>query len=379
VPGLTIGVNALYLIPGHVGGTEIYFWNLLKALAATDETNEYFVYVNAETASESYPVSSPRVHFLATGIRASNRPWRVAWEQTAFPLRLKKDQIDVLLNPGFTGPFLWGRPSVTVFHDLQHKRHPEFFRWFDLPFWNLLLRMSVERSQTLIAVSQATANDLAHFYPHAAVRIKVIRHGVDPQFFRIGEKRRYAGLQENKYLLTVSTLHPHKNLERLMRAFVGFREEHPEFRLVIAGLSGFAYDQLVSVRRELGLQDLVTFTGWIPREQLYALYEQATAFLAPSLFEGYGMPLIEALAAGIPTACSDIPVFNEIAGAAVIRFDPRQVQDIGQAMEQVACSASVRARAAIAGPDQARKVDWRMTADLTRRAIENAVRTPHTT
>jgi glycosyltransferase involved in cell wall biosynthesis len=213
---LRIGVNALYLIPGAVGGTEIYLWSLLRALAEIDDRNFYFIYVNSETAGERV-VKSPRFHFVDCRVRASFRPSRILWEQTALPWRLRRDGIDVLLNPGFTMPVLFGGASVTVFHDLQHKRHPEFFRWFDLPFWNLLLWLAVVRSRSLIAVSEATAADLARFYgDRAARKIVVIPHGVDEEFFRIGERRRGGGAPADKYFLTVSTLHPHKNLGLLL-------------------------------------------------------------------------------------------------------------------------------------------------------------------
>jgi len=374
-PPLRIGVNALYLIPGAVGGTEIYLRSLLQALASIDRRNEYLVYVNAETAAESIPfAASPRFHIVHCNVKARLRPYRIVWEQTFFPIRLRRDRIDVVLNPGFTAPLLSGRPSVTVFHDLQHKRHPEFFRWFDLPFWNLLLGLSVARSRAIIAVSEATARDLERYYPRAAAKTVVIRHGVDPEFFRIGDRRRAAGEPGEKYILIVSTLHPHKNLALVLEAFAAFRTSRPEFRLIVAGLRGFAAEQLESRRRELGLEDSVSFTGWIPRIDLYDLFERATACIAPSRFEGFGMPVVEALAAGIPAACSAIPPFDEIAGSAAARFDPGSVPAIAAAMELIVCDADFRRRAGTAGPEQARRFDWNETARLTLEELERAAR-----
>jgi glycosyltransferase involved in cell wall biosynthesis len=371
---LRIGVNALYLIPGKVGGTEIYLWSLLQALAEIDRENEYFVYLNRETAGVRM-VDSPQFRFIDCGVRASFRPWRILWEQTALAWRLRRDGIGVLLNPGFTMPVLFGGASATVFHDLQHKRHPEFFRWFDLPFWNLMLWLAVVRSRSLIAVSEATATDLARFYGNRAARkTVVIPHGVDEEFFRIGERRREdrrcgGRAVEGKYLLTVSTLHPHKNLGRLLEAFGMFRERRPEFRLTIAGLKGFAAERLEVRRSELGLDGVVTFTGWIPRPELYGLFEGATGYVAPSEFEGFGMPVSEALAAGIPCACSAIAPFDEVAGGAAARFDPGSVKAMAAAMEQVACDEGFRARATVAGPEQARRFSWGSSARLTLKAL----------
>jgi glycosyltransferase involved in cell wall biosynthesis len=370
---LRIGINALYLIPGGVGGTEIYLRSLLQALASIDRRNEYFVYVNAETADDDWP-DSPRFHIVHCKVKASFRPSRIFWEQAFFPARLRRDRIDVVLNPGFTAPILSGSPSVTVFHDLQHKRHPRFFRWFDLPFWNLLLGLSVARSRAIIAVSEATARDLERYYPRAASKTVVIRHGVDTEFFRIGDRRLASAEPLEKYILIVSTLHPHKNLGLVLEAFAAFRTSHPDFRLVIAGLKGFAAEQLESRRRELGLEASVRFTGWIPRLELYDLFERAAACMAPSRFEGFGMPVVEALAAGIPSACSAIPPFDEIAGSSTARFDPASVSAIAGAMELVVCDADFRTRARTAGPEQARRFDWNETARLTLEELERAAR-----
>jgi glycosyltransferase involved in cell wall biosynthesis len=280
--------------------------------------------------------------------------------------------VNVLLNAGFTGPILFAGRSVTVFHDLQHKEHPEFFRWLDLPFWNLLLWCSATWSRALIAVSQATADDLARYYRGAAARTAVIHHGADSEFFRIGERRLAAGAPREPLILTVSTLHPHKNLARLMEAFQAFRASHPEFRLAIAGLRGFASEQLESRRRALGLEEFVTFTGWIPRSELYKLFERASAYIAPSEFEGFGMPLLEALAAGIPCACSEIPPFDEVAADAAVRFDPGSVPAIARVLEIIACDSGFRSRAATDGPAQARRFSWNRAATLTLKQLEKA-------
>lgn len=372
---LRIGINALYLIPGGVGGTEIYLRSLLAALAELNDRHEYFVFTNAETGSDLVP-SSSRFHFIPTGVNARFRPGRVLYEQIVLPRLLRRHSIDVLLNPGFTGPVSLLNQSVTVFHDLQHKRHPEFFRWFDRPFWGLLLGASARRSRSLIAVSQATAADLVRYYPATQRKIAVVPHGVDPEFFRIGERRASRKTPETaeRYLLAVSTLHPHKNIERLLEAFREFRKSCPAFGLVVAGLKGFAARTLAARRRDLKLEDSVRFTGWIPRADLYKLFEDADAFISPSEFEGFGMPVVEALAAGLPVACSDIAPFREVAGDAAVRFAPDSVAGMLEAMRKITSDEEFRAGARIAGPARARLFDWRRTARLTLDALEKAGR-----
>src|SRR5512135_2708797 len=161
--GVRIGVNALYLIPGGVGGTEIYLRELLSALAALDQVNEYLVFTNLETRSDLVPKQA-NFHWKPQAVHARFRPARILWEQIVLPFEVARYRLDVLLNPGFTAPVFSPCRQVTVFHDLQHKRHPEYFRWFDLLFWRFLLWSAARRSRWLIAVSEATRSDLLRFY-----------------------------------------------------------------------------------------------------------------------------------------------------------------------------------------------------------------------
>ncbi|MDW8355411.1 MAG: glycosyltransferase family 1 protein [Bryobacterales bacterium] len=366
---LRIGVNALYLIPGRVGGTEIYLRNLLGALAEVDPVNEYVIFTNRETGADLTP-RRPNFQTAPQPVPASFRPARILWEQTVLPIEARRQRLDVLFNPGFTAPVCCPCPQVTVFHDLQHKRHPEYFRWFDLPFWRLLLWAAARCSALLVAVSQATAADLARYYATPVEKIRVIGHGVEERFFDIGRERQRRPCAP--LVLTVSTLHPHKNLERLVRVFGRFRARHPEYSLVLAGLRGFHTKAVERAVAEADLSRSVRLTGWIPREELYELYRDAAAFLYPSLFEGFGLPVLEAWAAGIPTACSDIEPLRSLADGAALLFDPRDEEALLTALERLVSDETVRARLAAAGPERARAYSWRRAAELTLATLTEA-------
>jgi glycosyltransferase involved in cell wall biosynthesis len=345
---MRIGVNALYLIPGGVGGTEIYLRNLLAALAAADHENEYVVFTNRETGPDLVPAAA-NFRVAQQPVKAKNRPWRILWEQTGLVAAARREWTDVMFNPGFTCPLVGGPPNVTVFHDLQHLRHPENFRWFDLPFWRLLLAGAARRSRALIAVSEATRDDLRRYYGREAT---VVHHGVERAFFEIAGER-----SPERFLLCVSTLHPHKNLERLIRAF-----DVPDMRLVITGLRGFhtqAIERLIAAR---GLDGRITLTGWIPRQELYRLYRRAWAFVYPSTFEGFGMPVLEAMAAGLPVACSSIPTLREIAGETVRYFDPESEADIAVALRALAAG---QPRGTEAAQARAAEFTWERAARET--------------
>jgi len=341
---MRIGVNALYLIPGGVGGTEIYLRNLLRALAKIDSENQYVVFTNRETGVDLVPDS---VNFVLAPqpLSARFRPARILWEQLALPLAARKHRLDVLLNPGFTAPLLCSCPMVTVFHDLQHKRHPEYFRWFDLPFWNFFLWASARRSRGVIAVSGATHDDIERYYGRSS---EVIQHGVECEFTEVAQRREPKG-----YLLCVSTTHPHKNLQRLLRVHAQMKNAP---KLVLTGVRGFAARQIESLAG-----GSVEVMGWIPREQLYELYRRALGFIYPSTFEGFGMPVLEAMAAGVPVACSDIPPLREIARSTVHFFDPANDREIHDALLLLA-SGKISTEAA---QRRAAQFSWEKTARAT--------------
>lgn len=369
-PPLRIGVNALYLIPGGVGGTEIYLRRLLAACQEREQdTHQFVLFTNQETGDTLVPAHE-RFTTDMQPVRATNRPRRIVWEQSGLVRSLRRQRIDVLFNPGFTAPRWPGCPSVTVFHDLQHKRHPEHFRWFDLPFWQLLLWQSARHSDALIAVSEATRQDLQSFYQIAPERVTVVPHGVEHEFFRVGEQRR-----PESYLLCVSTLHPHKNLERLLRAFAKFRRDHSDIQLMLAGMRGFRAAHLEKLAHDLGLTRAVRFTGWIPREELYSLFQHASAFVYPSTFEGFGMPVLESLAAGLPTVCSDIPPLREVAGDdAALYFDPLDEEALAGALHRITSDEPLRCRLSAAGPPRARQFTWERAAALTIAVLERVAR-----
>jgi glycosyltransferase involved in cell wall biosynthesis len=361
-----IGVNALYLIPGGVGGTEIYLRALLVALAGIDPRNEYVIFTNRETGLDLAP-KAPNFSLAPQGVRAVSRPARLLWEQTALPLAAARLGIDVMLNPGFTAPLLCACPQVTVFHDLQHKRHPEYFRWFDLPFWRFFLFWSAHVSHLLLADSTATADDLERYYRLSDSKIHVVPLGVDSAFFTIAACR-----VPEPFLLAVSTLHPHKNLERLLRAFAAFRLQRPGFKMVVCGMHGFVSGPLHELRESLDLRDAVEFPGWISREAVHDLYAHAWGFVFPSLFEGFGLPILEALAAGVPSACSAIEPLAGIAGDAALLFDPMDAGAMTQAMLRITDDQPLRDRLAEAGPRRAAEFPWRRTAEATLEALREA-------
>jgi glycosyltransferase involved in cell wall biosynthesis len=333
---LRIGINALYLIPGGVGGTEIYLRGLLAALAEIDTVNQYFVFTNRETGPELTP---PRANFkaLPQPIRAASRPVRILWEQAVLPVAAARLKLDVMLNPGFTAPLWPDARKSPCFTICSTSAIPSTSagstcrsgacccsgrRMFRACCWPI----------------PATARDLLR-NTTGCPRIGCgwLCWAGDAAFFELAKRR-----HPEPFLLAVSTLHPHKNLDGLLRAFAEFHRERPEFRLTVCGLKGFFTGPLHDLRDSLGLRDAVDFPGWIPREQLHDLYARAWAFVYPSFFEGFGIPPLEAMAAGVPTACSDIEPIASNVGDAALRFDPHDPSAMAAALRRIASDEELR-------------------------------------
>lgn len=368
---LRIGVNALYLIPGGVGGTEIYLRNLLKALAEIDQRNEYYLYLNRETGLDLSPEAA---NFAAvqTGVKAKFRPGRLLWEQTGLARATSNDRLDVLFSPGFTSP-RWSRGKrVTVIHDLQHRKQPENFGWLERRAWEWSVAQSVKRSDVVVTVSEASRKDVLDAYGPPQDKVRVIGHGVEPELMRLWEREEYsidllhaAGVPEGRFLLALSTVHPHKNWDRLLAAFKLLRERGADLRLVICGLPGKSWDDLRRKIDDEGLEGRVKVLGWQSRETVLALFRFAEALVFPSTFEGFGMPVLEAMAAGTPVVCSDIPPLRETAEGCATFFDPASAESIAEAVEKTLGNDDRRVHLVEQGVRRAESFTWRRAAEQT--------------
>ena len=368
---LRIGVNALYLIPGGVGGTEIYLRNLLAALAEADPDDEYLVFVNQETLEAELPLApaQPNWRTIPCPVRAVSRPRRLFWEQTKLPAEAARCRLDVLFSPGFTSPLVCRVPKVTVIHDLQHKRQPENFGRLELLAWEASVWGSARYSREIVTVSENSRRDIVAAYGVAPERVHVIRHGVERELFEPAGPERP---EPWPYLLSVSTIHPHKNWGRWLQAYRRMVGAGAPQHLVIAGLKGSYSQELERVIEAQGLRERVHPTGWIPRPRLRELLKHADALVFPSTFEGFGMPVMEALAAGVPVACSDIAPLREIAAGAAVLFDPASVESIAEAVSRLLSDAPIRTRLVEEGRRRAAEFTWDRAARETLEVLRGA-------
>ena len=353
-----IGLNLLYLVPGAVGGTEIYARHLVTALAQLRPGDEFVAFAGEEAAPTfAFP---PNVTTHRLPVRAANKPLRIAAEMTLLPAAARRARVDVLHSVGTTSPLVAGCPSVVTIHDLIYEHFPATFPRASRLGLRALVGPGARRATRVHAISEFTKRDVVERLRVPAERVDVVLNGygiapaerVTPE----DELRARFGIgDDERVVLCVSAALEHKNLRRLIEAMEGVNA-----RLVIAGHPG---------RERLGG---ATFTGWVDDADLEGLYALASAAVYPSLFEGFGMPALEAMARGVPLACSNATSLPEVTGDAAVLFDPRDVAAMREAIRKVLGSDALVAR----GRERAAQFTWERCARGVWGVYEKAARSP---
>lgn len=366
---MRIGINALYLIPGKVGGTESYLRNLLRHFQQCDSENEYLVYTNRENAG-SFELTQPNFREVPCAIRASSRPARILWEQIMLPRYARRDRIDVLHSPGYTAPLGLGCPSVVTIHDLNYHFFPQ--DWGRAARWahRLLIPRVARRATMILTVSHASKESLASVLGVTGSKIAVVHSGVDDNLVPVSEAVRLGTRQKHglagEYFLSVVASHPHKNLDGLLLAYDQLSAGWPELPpLVIAGLSGRHHqhiERLVSSRRQPGR---IVLTGWVPASELSALYREAALFVFPSLYEGFGFPVLEAMSVGVPVVSSNATSLPKLVGDAGVLVDAADPPAMATAIRHLWRDAELRREMARRGIARAACFTWRRAATET--------------
>lgn len=368
-------IGVLVLMAGReAGGPETYEVEMLRALAQIDHENEYVVYCTGEEAPRAIGVQQENVryHVLQPGSRAISLT-------LSLPAQLIKDGID-FLHSTFTPPPFAVRPEVLTVHCLSSFVHPEFYS--PLVAWRLnsLLRIGMRRAQCVLCVSQSTADDVHQRFGVGRERLAVAHNGVSAQFEPVAPKiardrvRRELNI-DGPYALFVGKLEPRKNVTRLLEAFAMFRREtKSETRLVLAGNRTAVTPAIDAQIARLGLQDAVVRPGYAPTELLASLYSGARMFLLPSLWEGFGIPIVEAMACGTPVLTSSVTCLPEIAGDAAVIVDPESVASIADGIARLDGSEELRRTLSARGLERARLFTWENSARSTLAAYQRMTR-----
>jgi glycosyltransferase involved in cell wall biosynthesis len=274
---------------------------------------------------------------------------------------------------GFPAVLAQRKPTVVTVHDLTFKTRPETRGDLISRFhWEFFGVRGARRADHVITISQNTQRDIQHFLNVPEERISVIYEAaasifrpVEPESARITARGKY-GI-EGRYILFVGTLEPIKNLSRLIEAYALARQRGmTEPSLVVVGQKGWQFADIFARVERLGLQDEIVFTGFVPDEDLPALYSGADVFVMPSLYEGFGLPVLEAMACGTPVLTSDVSSLPEIASDAAILVNPMDVDALAEALERVCGDDYLRQNMRLAGLARAAQFSWRRCAEETR-------------
>ena len=373
---LAVGLNALHLVPGETGGSELYARRLVGALAAADDAPRLVVFAAHEAAASlAAEPWGERVEIVRVPVRARSRARRVLAEQTTLRRAVARARVQLLHNLFTTAPAFPGVPQVTTILDVIYKRIPEAHPGVLTYGMRLLVPLAARRSRRVLTLSQAAKEDIVHFLHTPAERVDVTYLAPAlPATDRVPneEMRRRLGLGNEPIVLTVSAKRPHKNLDRLFEAFLGIANDRAT--LVVPGYSTFHEPALRERAEALGAGERIRFTGWLEDDLLDALYRAASCFVFPSLAEGFGLPVLEALARGTPTACSNASSLPEVAGDAVLYFDPLDVGEMTRAIERLLTDEALREHLRRAGPERARIFTWDRTAQATLASYDRALR-----
>ena len=364
-----VGLNLIYLVPGETGGTEVVARELLPALvAAAGDDVRFTAFVNREAAEAGPAPWNELMEAVTVPVRATNRVEWVRGEQQHLPGLAARAGVDLVHSLANTGPWRGRFRRVVTIHDLIHRFYPDTHGSIKGKGMELLVPMAIRRSDRLMAGSQATADDLVRELKVPRAKIDVVPLGVGTTAratpVPAAELRARHGLGGRPLVLTVAAKRPHKNLPRLLEALALIPAERRPL-LVAPGYGTFHDDELTALVARLGIADDVRLLGWVDDAELEGLYAAAALFVLPSLYEGFGLPVLEAMARGVAVACSDRGSLREVAGDAALVFDPEQPSSIAAAIECVLGDEALAGRLREAGRAQAAGFTWQHTAQLT--------------
>ena len=367
---LVLGIDASRAFCARQTGTERYATEVIRHLVALT-SHRVRLYLR------EHPVETPPP-------RADQRylPGRRAWTHTRLFGEMWRHSPDVLFVPAHVLPVVLPCPSVVTVHDLGYLVFPDAHPRRQRIYLDWTTRHHVRHATRIVADSAATADDLVTRYRADPARLSVIHLGVDDGIRRappasVDALRARLGLAtERPYLLHVGTLQPRKNLARLLQAFQRVAAARADLDLVVAGSAGWGDEDLPGVAEGLGLARRVHFSGYVPRSDLPALYSGAVALVHPSLYEGFGLTLLEAMACGTPVLASGTSSLPEVVGDAGLLFDPLDVGGMAAAIARVVGDADLRARLGDLGRQRACAFTWERCAAATLRVLEEAAARP---
>jgi len=372
---LHVGLNLVFLVPGETGGTETYARELIPELVGAAPDMRFTAFINREAAAVRDAPWGELMPAVTVPVCARRRVEWVRGEQQLLPRLAARAEVDLLHSLANTAPG-WGRfRRVATIHDLNYLLVPDAHLGLLGLGMRVLVPLAARRSDRVIVDAASTADDLRRHLHVDPARVDVVPLGIGstPRAKPLPEAdiRARLGAGRRPIVLSVSAKRPHKNLGRLIGALALL----PPGQRPLLVLPGYSTPHEATLRRkaaELGVDEDVRFLGWVEPDELEGLYGAAACFAFPSLMEGFGLPVLEAMARGVPVACSARGSLAEVAGDAALLFDPESEPGIAEAMRRLLTDPAETQRLSAAGRDRAAQFSWSATARGTHAAYGRA-------
>jgi glycosyltransferase involved in cell wall biosynthesis len=371
---LRIGIDATAL-PLQRTGVATYVFGLLGGLAVVDRTNTYVVFAKPGHIAQ-FGITQP--NFTLVPVDLSARGLRLAWEQVGLPREVRRRELDLLHSPHYTMPLRHPARAVVTFCDMTFVLHPELHQAMKRLYFPAMMRWSARNADRLITISESTRDDLVRLWRLDPRRVTAVQLAADAVYEPVGAGRiaaacRRYGVQPSSYILYVGVLEPRKNVDRLVAAFGRAAERLQGLDLVIAGKRGWMYDQIFAQVEALGLRDRVRFPGYVAKEDLPALYGGARLFAYPSRYEGFGLPVLEAMRCETPVVTTNVSSMPEVAGDAALLVDPDDVAGLADALVRLVNDPTLARDLARRGRERAARFSWERCARETLDVYEQVV------
>ncbi len=376
---MLIGVDASRVARAQRTGTEAYSLHLIRALIETGGEHQFRLYTPAPLSPDvmqSVGLVTPRGGQANLSYEVRAIPFPRLWTHLRLAWEVRRHPPDVLFVPAHVLPLVCPVPAVVTVHDLGYLYYPETHRRFDRWYLDWTTRRHAHLAACVVADSRATRADLIRHYQADPDRIVVVYPGRDASLTRVVEPEAIAAVKARysiggDYFLYLGTLQPRKNLIRLVEAFARLEPLTADLRLVLAGKKGWLYDDLFARVEALGLKDRVVFTGYVADDDKAPLLSGALALVYPSLYEGFGLPVLEAMACGTPVLTSNVSSLPEVAGSAAFLVDPLDVDAIAQAMSRLINDADLRNTLVEKGYAQIGEFSWAKAAREVLQVLES--------
>ena len=363
---MRIAIDA-HSVGARLGGNETYAINLIESLAEIDQDNQYTLYVTKQQALDRFADRWPNF-----AVRLTRPHTPLVRIPLTLSRELRRHPVD-LLHVQYTAPPFAPCPIVTTIHDLAFEHLPETFNrrsWMQL---RLTVRNTARRAAQIITVSEYSRQDIIKTYGIRPELITVTPEAASEDFRRVNDGNEVRLMRETygierDYILSLSSIQPRKNLVRLIEAYSLLRQSHPEGKLpqlVLAGKRGWLDNEIMRAAQRDELSADIRFTGYVADEHLNALYSGAVCFVYPSYFEGFGLPILEAMKCGTPVVAGNRTSIPEVSGEAALLFDPFDLHSLVEALKQILNDSEYRATLSAKGLKRANEFSWQRAARLT--------------